>query len=57
MSLGPYRALNSGFARRRYTDLHLYRIVQRFQECIYIGYRDTRMPNTKPTVWINELTV
>jgi hypothetical protein len=39
MSLGPDRALNSGFARWRYTDLHLYRFVQLFQDRFYIGYR------------------
>jgi hypothetical protein len=50
MSLGPDRALNSGFARSRYTDLHLYRFVQLFQDRFYIGYRVARMPNTKPTV-------
>jgi hypothetical protein len=32
MSLGPDGALNSGFARRRNTDLHLYRIEQLFQD-------------------------
>jgi hypothetical protein len=37
MSLGPDRAVNSGFARRRYTDLHLYRIMQLFQDRFYTG--------------------
>jgi hypothetical protein len=57
MSLGPDRALNSGFARRRYTDLHLYRFVQLFQDCFYIAYRGARRRmadhgETKPPVWI-----
>jgi hypothetical protein len=55
MSLGPARALNSGFAHDRYTDLHIYRIMQLFQGCFSIGPGNTRMAGgsrekTKPAV-------
>jgi hypothetical protein len=55
MSLGPGRTLNSGFAHDRYTDLHIYRIMQLFQAGFSIGTGNTRRTGgsrekTKPAV-------